>query len=88
MILPKEIRGVHLVSWFPGVVTFGVAPPLYEIVELLHSPLMAMVPNLLHLVLFFVVDQVRRGSGVVGSVGVRLSIWGKEGCVEHRMDQP
>jgi hypothetical protein len=35
VILPKEIRGVHLVGWFPGVVTFRVAPPLYEIVELL-----------------------------------------------------
>jgi hypothetical protein len=35
MILPKEIRGVHLVSWFPGVVTFRVAPPLYEILKLL-----------------------------------------------------
>ena len=56
MILPKEIQGVHLVSWFPGVVTFGVALPLYEILECSGTSVMSVISNLLHFVLFFIIN--------------------------------
>ena len=59
MILPKEIWGMHLVSWFPGVVTFRVAPPLYKVLEHSRASMMSVISDLLHLILFFVIDQVR-----------------------------
>ena len=88
MILPKEIQGIHLVSWFPGVVTFRVTLPLYEILEHSGMSMMSVVSNLFHFVLFFIIDQVRWGMGVVWSMGICFDIWGKEGCVEDRMDCP
>ena len=78
MILLKEIQGIYLVSWFPGVVTFGVALPLYEILECPRSSMELMVPDLFHFVLFFIIDQVRWGTGVVWTMGKSLNIWSKE----------
>ena len=86
MILPKEIQGIHLVSWFPGVVTFRVAPPLYEILECSGTSVMSVISDLFHLVLFLVIDQVRWGMGVVWPVGMCFNVWGKKGCMEDWMD--
>ena len=61
VILLKEIQGIHLVSWFPGVVTFGVALPLYEVLEHSGMPMELVISDLLHFVLFFIVNQVRWG---------------------------
>ena len=88
MILLKEIRGVHLVSWFPGVVAFRVALPLYEILECSGSSVELMVPDLFHFVLFLIIDQVRWGMGVVWTVGRSFDVWGKEGCVEDQVYCP
>jgi hypothetical protein len=49
---------------------------------------MAMVSDLFDLVLFFIIDQVRRGSGIIGAVCVRFPIWGKKGGMKHWVDQP
>ena len=87
-ILPKEIQGIHLVSWFPGVVTFRVAPPLYEILECSGMSMMSVVSNLFHPVLFFIIDQVRWGPGVVWAVGICFNIWGKEGHMEDWVNCP
>ena len=56
MILPKETQGMHLVSWFPGVVTFRVALPLYEILEHSGASMVLVVSDLLHFVLFFIIN--------------------------------
>ena len=56
MILPKEIWGVHLVSWFPGVVTFGVTPPLYKILEHSGTSMVSVVPDLFYFILFFIIN--------------------------------
>ena len=56
MILLKKIWGIHLVSWFPGVVTFRVALPLYEVLEHSGMSVELVIPNLLHFVLFFIID--------------------------------
>ena len=78
VILPKEIQGIHLVSWFTGIVAFRVAPPLYEVLECSRSSMESMVPDLFHFVLFFIIDQVRWGTGVVWSMGKSLNVLGKE----------
>ena len=88
MILLKEIWGIHLVSWFPGVVTFRVALPLYKILECSGMSMMSVISNLFHLILFFVVDQVRWGMGVVWTMGMCFDVWGKKGCVEDQMNCP
>ena len=88
MILPKEIQGVYLVSWFPGVVTFRVAPPLYEILEHSGTSVMLVIPNLFYLILFFIIDQIRWGTGVIWTMGICFNIWGKKGCMEDQVDSP
>ena len=74
MILLKEIWGIHLVSWFPGVVTFRIALPLYEVLEHSGMSMMLVVPYLLHLILFFVIDQVRWGLGIIWAMGTCFDI--------------
>ena len=88
MILPKEIQGVHLVSWFPGVVTFRVALPLYEVLECSGTSMELVILNLFYFVLFFIIDQVRWWTGIVWTMGKCLNIWGKKGCVEDWMYCP
>ena len=56
MILLKEIWGVHLVSWFPGVVAFRVALPLYEVLEHSGMSVVSVISNLFYFILFFVID--------------------------------
>ena len=56
VILLKEIQGVHLVGWFPSVVTFRVALPLYEILEHSGTSMELVVSDLLHFILFFVIN--------------------------------
>ena len=56
VILLKEIQGMYLVSWFPGVVTFRVALPIYEVLEHSEVSMVSVVPDLFHFVLFFVIN--------------------------------
>ncbi len=72
-----------MVNQFPGVIAFGVALPLYEILQLLFLPMTSVAPDGLDLILFLVVDKVRWGSGVVFPVFFCLYEWGKEGSMEH-----
>src|SRR5579863_7084386 len=88
MISLYEIWGVYLVSWFPGVITFRVAFPLKEVLELFSPPMTLVAPYLLHLVFRFSRDKVRWWSGIVGSVRVRFDVWGKQASVEYRVDVP
>ena len=74
MILLEEIWGMHLVSWFPGVVTFGIALPLYEILEHSGTSVMLVVSDLLHFVLFFIIDQVGWGLRVVWPMGMCFDV--------------
>ena len=68
MISLHEIWGVHLVSWFPGVIALWVALPLKEILELFSPSMTSVAPYLLHLVLRLSRDKVRWWSRIVGSV--------------------
>ena len=88
VILPKEIQGMYLVSWFPGVVTFRIALPLYEILEHSSTSMELVISDLFHFILFFIIDQVRWGMGVIWAVGMCFDIWGKKGCVEDQMNCP
>ena len=53
MISLYQLGGVHLVSGFPGIVTFWIAFPFEEVLELFSPPMMSVASYLLHLILRF-----------------------------------
>jgi len=65
---------VYLVSWFPGVVTFGVPFPFDEVLERSGSSMTSVVDDTFHFVFFFSVDKVRWWSGEVRAVHSRFLI--------------
>ena len=75
MIEFDEFWGVHLVSWLPCVVTFGVPFPFDEILESSSSSMTSVVNDSLHFVFFFTIDQVRWWSGEIRSVCCGFFIW-------------
>ena len=56
MIKFDEFWGMHLVSWFPCVVTFGVSFPFDEILELSGPAMTSVVDNAFHFILLFAID--------------------------------
>ena len=56
MIKFDEFGSVHLISWFPCVVTFGVPFPFDEILEPSGSAMTSVVNNMLHFILLFTID--------------------------------
>ena len=56
MIKFDEFWSVHLVSWFPCVITFRVFFPFNEILESSSPAMMSVVNNALHFVLLFTID--------------------------------
>ena len=67
-------QGMHLVSWFPCIVTFRVSFPFDEILELSSPSMTSVVNDALHLIFLFSVNQVRWWSGEIGSVCCGFSI--------------
>jgi hypothetical protein len=65
-----------VVSWLPDVVAFGVPFPFDKVLQLFSLPMTSVAPDGLDFVLFFVVDKVRWGSGVVFSVFFCFDEWG------------
>ena len=56
MIKFDELRSVHLVSWFPCIVTFRVPFPFDEVLESSSPPMTSVVHDALHFVFFFSID--------------------------------
>ena len=88
MIKFDELRSVHLVSWFPCIVTFGVSFPFDEILESSGPAMTSVIDNTLHFIFLFSVDQDRWWPGKVGSVCCGFLIWRKEGGMEHVVYTP
>ena len=76
MIGFNKLRGVDLVSWFPGVVRFWVPNPLDEILEGSSPAGVSVINDFLHFVFFLSFDKVRGWPGIVRSVCVRFAIGG------------
>ena len=75
MIEFDELGRMHLVSWFPCIVTFGVSFPFDEVLEPSGPAMTSVVNNVLHFIFLFTIDQVRWWSGEVGPVCCGFSIW-------------
>src|SRR5487761_1562614 len=88
MISLYQFRGVDLISWLPGVITFRVSLPFKEVLQLSPSSMTSVAPDVLDFVFGFSCDKVRWGSGEVGTVRVRFDIWGEKTGVKHGMYVP
>jgi len=88
LVLSYQLWGLDVVSWFPGIITFGVALPLDKVLQLFLPPLTSVASDGLDLILFFIVDKVRWGSREVFSIFFCLYVRGQEGGVEYRVDGP
>ena len=56
MIKFDEFRGMHLVSWFPCIVTFRVPFPFDEILESSSPTMSSVADDSFHLILLFTID--------------------------------
>ena len=89
MELSYQFLGVfHILGIKPLIVRIGISLPLYQVLFLLLTPIVALIQYLLHFILFFFSDKVRWWSGVIGTVELCLSIRGKELNVKHVVDLP
>jgi len=70
-----KIRGMHLVSWFPCVVTFGVPFPFDEVLKSFRSSELSVCDYSFDFVFLFSVDEIGGWSGEVWAVRSRLMIW-------------
>ncbi len=88
--LLNQVSGMgHLGRWEPGILRIGVSLPLDQV----QYPFMIRgyfgLQDLLNFIVFvFSLDNLRRGSGEVWSVGYVLNIQGDQGVVEDWMDVP
>jgi len=74
VVVTCQVGCMNICCGFPRVVTFGVSLPFDQI---LKDPVLSgvtVVPYLLHFVLRFIINQVRRRSGEVGPVCSRFTI--------------
>ena len=74
MIMLDEIRGMDLISWFPGVVALGVSLPFDQILELSRASELSVCDNSFDFIFFFSIDEVRRWSGEVWTVRSRFMV--------------
>ena len=56
MIKFDEFRSMHLISWFPCVVAFGISFPFDEILESSSPTMTSVVNDALHFILLFTID--------------------------------
>ena len=68
MIGVNELWSMDLVSWFPGVIRFGVALPFDQVLEGSRLPRMSVINDLLDLIFFFSFDEVWGWSRIVRSM--------------------
>jgi len=68
LIMLDKIRGMDMVSWLPGVVTFGVSLPFDEILKSFCSSELSVCDDSFDFVFFFSVDEIGRWSGEVWAV--------------------
>ena len=88
MVLGDKLGRKHLGRGFPCVVRFRIPLPFDEVLQLLCSPEVAMVSNLLHFEFHFSFHHVRRGPCVIDPVFPCLVIGGQQGGVEDVMNGP
>jgi len=80
--------GLNVADGLPGVVAFGIALPLYKILQLSFLPMTSVASDGLDFVLFSVVDKVRWGPRIVFPVFFCLYKRGEKGGVDNGVYHP
>ena len=88
LVFSYQPRGLHMILGLPGIIAFGVALPLYEILQLFSPPIMLVASDGLDLILFEVIDKVRWGPRVILPVFFCLYVWGQKGGMENGVYGP
>jgi hypothetical protein len=78
VISSQEIRGEDLGMVFPGTVGEWVSLPFDQILERSSPSMTSVVENLLYFIFIFAVNEVRRGSRKVWTMGLGFLIGGKK----------
>ncbi len=68
VVMLDKFRGMHLVSWLPCVVTFGVPFPFDEVLKPFRSSELSVCDYSFDFVFLFSINKVRRWSGEVWAV--------------------
>ena len=76
VVSSDEVWSMHVCWAHPFVVTIGETLPLDQILELLRPPRPSMIEDVLYLLLFLPIDDIRWWSGIVGPVHWSFAIWG------------
>ena len=66
---------MHLVTWFPYVVTFEIPFPFDEILKSSRPSVVVVINYMFNLVFFFSVEKVRWWPREVGSMHLVFVIW-------------
>ena len=74
--------------WFPRVVTFGVAKPLDQVLQLSSLPMTSVAADGLDFIFFSPSHEVRWRPGVVFSMFFCVTIRGKKRGMKHGVDHP
>jgi hypothetical protein len=75
VVFSDEVWGMHVCRTHPFVVAVGEALPLDQILELLHPPRPSMIEDLLYLLLFLPINNIRWQLGVVRPMCWGLVVW-------------
>jgi hypothetical protein len=78
MVGLKEVWGVNLCGWFPGVVALRVSFPFDQVLQHSGPTLTSVANDALDFKLFFAINQIRRWAREVWSVGGCFLIGGEE----------
>jgi len=75
VIALHQLIGMQVFDWFPRVVTVWVPLPFDQILELMVSTVISMIDDGLDLELRIFIHQIRRGTGVIGSMHESFCYW-------------
>ena len=75
MICPYQIWGMHVIRRDPLVFTVGKTFPFDQILQLPILPEEAVIQNTFDFLFFFPINQIRRRSRKVRSVGRSFGVW-------------
>jgi len=75
VILFEESWGMNVVSWFPGVIAFGIPFPFHKVLEHSRLPMMSVVDQMFYFIFLRPLDKVRWGPGEVGAVDGVFLVW-------------
>ena len=88
MVSSHQVCCVHMVGINPLVVTLWESFPLDEVLQLLRTPGVPVGKYPFDLLLFFSIDQVRRGPGEVWPMSQRFFVRRKERSMKHIVYPP